>query len=250
MSKRVVTDVVGFEEFFGIDHNVLEASEWVCSHEDERIAGMVNHILVIMQLFYQEHEYDTPQQWANLEHEIRELNHELYTELQKIFMDYTDELEDEQNQLWAIPYGYVQVDLSFDDVLSAGVDGITNRLFDDIREKALFTTTLLFTTAGAFQVYSNFRRAIKELTNLVDFNAQHGQKAIERIYLEFVYGEDALFNWVTSGRNTCEWCYYIESLNPQPLSAMPVDHINGGCSIVPNNPKDYTYEYKLIRGFL
>ena len=249
MVKEVVHEVVSFEEFFGLDDKVLDATEWVCSHENNKVCEMVNKVLVIMQLFYQEHMYDTPAEWMNLQGEIRELNHELYTELQKIFMDYTDELEEEQDQLWFIPYHYeVEVDLSFDDLLSAGVDGITDRLYDDILSKANYYAIMPITT-GVFSVYSNFRRAIKELTNLVDYNAQNGKKIIERIYLEFVYGEDALFDWITSGRNTCEWCYYIESLNPQPLRALPVDHVNGGCVVRPHSPLDYSDEYKKLRGW-
>lgn len=250
MSSTTVHEVMSYEEFYGLDSKILEATEWVNDHEDDRICEMVNRVLVIMQMFYNEHKYDTPQEWMNLQGEIRELNHELYTELQKIFMDYTDELEQEQDDKWFIPYDYnLEIDLAFDDILSAGVNGVTDRLYDDILSKATYYAIMPITT-GVFSIYSNFRRAIKELTNLVDYNAQNGNKLIERFYLEFVYGTDALFDWVTSGVNTCEWCYYIESLNPQPLSALPIDHINGGCRIVPHNPTDYSEDYSRVRGWL
>lgn len=249
MVNHVVHDVMTFEEFYGLDNRVLEASEWVCDHENDKICEMVNKVLVIMQMFYEEHKYDTPREWMKLQKEIQELNHELYTELQKIFMDYTDELERKQDDLWFIPYNYdLKIDLTFDDILSARVNGITDRLYNDILAKASYYAIIPITT-GMFNVYSDFRRAIKDLTNLVDYNAQNGEKIIERIYLEFVYGSDALFDWVTSGRNTCEWCYYVESLNPQPLSAMPVDHINGGCRLVAHDPKNYSDEYSKLRGW-
>lgn len=250
MVSGVVHEVMSFEEFFGLDSKVLEASEWVCTHENDKVCEMVNNVLVIMQMFYNNHKYDTPAEWMNLQGEIRELNHELYTELQKIFMDYTDELEEEQDQLWFIPYGYdIEIDLDFDEILSTRVNAITDRLYNDILSKASYYVIMPITT-GMFNVYSDFRRAIKDLTNLVDFNAQNGRNVIERAYLEFVYGKDALFDWVTSGRNTCEWCYYVESMNPQPLGALPVDHVNGGCRIVPHDPTNYTDEYSRLRGWL
>ena len=250
MVNGVVHEIMSFEEFYGLDDRVLEASEWVCDKEDEKICEMVNRLLVIMQEFYNEHKYDTPQEWMNLQGQIRELNHELYTELQKIFMDYTDEIEDKEDEKWFIPFDYnVEVDINFDDILSAGVNKVTDRMYNDILSKASYYAIMPI-TAGAFSVYANFRRAIKEITDLVDFNAQDSRKEIERIYLEFVYGTDALFDWVTSGINTCEWCYYIESLNPQPLGALPIDHVNGGCRIIAHDPSNYSDEYRELRGLL
>jgi hypothetical protein len=73
-------------------------------------------------------------------------------------------------------------------------------------------------------------------------NAHHVEKVVERDYLTFVYGQEALFRWRCSGINTCAWCYEIEAMGAMPLSWFPVDHINGRCVLIPENPDKFSDE--------
>ena len=100
-----------------------------------------------------------------------------------------------------------------------------------------------------FALHSNFRRAVKRLTNVIDYNAQYTENRIARSYLEFVYGQEKLFYWRVSGVNTCPWCYDLEAMGAMPLSWFPVDHPNGNCWLEPVIPDDYSDEYLILRGW-
>ena len=115
-------------------------------------------------------------------------------------------------------------------------------LYYDLKDKADFYTELSLTT-GSFSPHANFRRAVKKLTNQVDFKSNHVWKLINRKYDEFIYGQDALFTWNCSGINTCDWCYSIEAKGAMPLSWFPLDHIHGRCVLKPVNPNVYSDEY-------
>ena len=248
----MVSEVPSFEEFFGLTNNYLTYSDWVEDKEDdEDIALIINAILVILQEFYNEHKYDTEKEWVkeSLKREFNTLNKELYDTALEMIDDYIDKVHEKFNNTYNIPSGTVDAEVYFDEVINSGIDSVVNQLYDEIKNKADFYNTMILTT-GVFTIEANFRRAIKRLSNIIKNNAHHGEKVVERKYMEFVYGEDALFDWVTSGRNTCEWCYMIESMNPQPLSALPVDHINGGCSIVPHDPTQFSDEYNDLVGWL
>lgn len=248
----MVSEVPSFEEFFGLTENGLSYADWVEEKEDdEDIALMINAVLVILQEFYNEHRYDTEKEWVkeSLKREFNTLNKELYNTTLEMIDDYIETVHERFNNQYNIPQGRVEAEVYYDDVINSGIDSVVNQLYDEIKNKADFYNTMILAT-GVFTIEANFRRAIKRLSNIIKNNAHHGEKIVERKYMEFIYGEDALFDWVTSGRNTCEWCYAVESLNPQPLSALPVDHINGGCRIVPHDPTQFSDEYNDLMGWL
>lgn len=247
----MVSEIPSFEEFFGLINNGLTYSDWVEDKEDDDdLLLIINSILIILQEFYNEHRYDTPKEWLNesMKKEFNNLNKELYTELLESLDNYIETVQGRYDTKYTLPYGTVNVEVYFDDVLNSGIDTVVNTLYDDIRNKADFYNSMELTT-GIFTIEANFRRAIKRLANIIKNNAHHGEKVVERKYLEFVYGEDALFDWIPSGINTCEWCYMIADSCPLPLSQLPVDHINGRCSIVPHYPNKYSNEYIELMGW-
>ena len=133
-------------------------------------------------------------------------------------------------------------------MINSAVDSVTNSLYSDLKEKAQFYQDMAITT-GVFSLHSNFRRAVKELESKISNNAHHGSKLIEREYLSFVYGQEALFYWRVTGVNTCAWCYDNAAMGAMPLSYWSVDHINGRCWLEPEKPNEYSDEYKMIRGW-
>ena len=132
--------------------------------------------------------------------------------------------------------------MDLEEIIDAGVDSVTDTLYADLKDKATFYKEMAITT-GMFSLHSNFRRAVRKLSNVVDYNSQYLAKRIDRSYNEFVYGQEALFYWICSGRNTCPWCYSIERESPLPLSMLPIDHPNGHCTIKPVLPDVYSDEY-------
>lgn len=248
----MVSEVPSFEEFFGLTHNGLTYSDWVEDKEkDTDLVLIINGILIILQEFYNEHRYDTAKEWLNesMKKEFNTLNKELYTELLDSLDNYIVTVQQKYDAKYRLPAEKVKVEVFFDDVLNSGIDTVVDTLYDDIRNKADFYNSMELTT-GIFTIEANFRRAIKRLSDIIKNNAHHGEKIVERKYLEFVYGEDALFDWIPSGINTCPWCYMIAESCPLPLSALPVDHINGRCSIVPHFPEKYSDEYVDLMGWL
>lgn len=248
----MVSEVPSFEEFFGLTHDGLTYSDWVEQNEDDKdIALIINAVLVILQEFYNEHKYDTEKEWVkeSLKREFNTLNKELYNTTLEMIDDYIDTVHEKFNTQYNIPAGRVDAEVYFDDVINSGIDSVVNQLYDEIKNKADFYNTMTLTT-GIFTIEANFRRAVKRLSNIIKNNAHHGEKVVERKYLEFVYGEDALFDWVPSGINTCPWCYMIADMSPLPLSQLPIDHINGRCSIVPHFADKYSDEYNDLMGWL
>ena len=248
----MVSEVPTYEEVFGLTKDKLTYSDWVDEKEkDEDIALIINAVLVILQEFYTEHQYDTENDWIkdSLKREFNTLNKELYDAIMELLDDFIEKKQDEQNSKYSIPVGTVDTEIYFGDVINSGVDMVIDQLYDEIKNKADFYASMVLVT-GVFTIEANFRRAVKRLTDMIANNAHHGKKVIERKYLEFVYGEEALFDWIPSGRNTCEWCYMIADMSPMPLSMLPVDHINGACTIKPHYPNKFTDEYLDLIGWL
>lgn len=248
----MVSEVPSFEEFFGLNHDGLTYTDWVESKEkDTDVLMIINAILIILQEFYNEHRYDTPKEWLNdsMKKEFNNLNKEIYTELLESLDNYIELVQEKYDAKYKLPYGKVEAEVYYDDIINSGVDTVVDTLYNDIRHKADFYNSMTLTT-GIFTIEANFRRAIKRLSDIISNNAHHGEKIVERKYLEFVYGEDALFDWIPSGINTCPWCYAIAEECPLPLSSLPVDHINGRCSIVPHYPDKYSTEYVDLMGWL
>ena len=248
----MVSEVPSYDEFFGLVNDKLTYSDWVEQKEDNQdIALIINAVLVILQEFYIEHQFDNETEWVkdSLKQEFNSLNKELYDTIMELLDDFVEKQQDKQNSEWGIPANRVDTEIYFGDVINSGVDSVVNQLYDEIKNKADFFNSMVI-VAGNFTIEANFRRAVKRLSNLIKNNAHHGEKVIERKYLEFVYGEDALFDWIPSGRNTCEWCYMIADMSPLPLYMLPVDHINGACTIKPHYPERYSEDYLDLMGGL
>lgn len=248
----MVSEVPSYDEFFGLVNDKLTYSDWVEQKEDNQdIALIINAVLVILQEFYIEHQFDNETEWVkdSLKQEFNSLNKELYDTIMELLDDFVEKQQDKQNSEWGIPANTVDTEIYFGDVINSGVDSVVNQLYDEIKNKADFFNSMVI-VAGNFTIEANFRRAVKRLSNLIKNNAHHGEKVIERKYLEFVYGEDALFDWIPSGRNTCEWCYMIADMSPLPLYMLPVDHINGACTIKPHYPERYSEDYLDLMGGL
>ena len=244
-----VTNIPTFEEFFGIVDNELTDSDFTGKTDDEEVNKIITALLLVLQGFYLEHRYYTPTDvlGERFKSDLNDLREELYTTLLALMNGYEAMVVNENNIEYVIPDGVVELDFDLTDSLKDGIDDVINQLDSEIRNKASFFAVA--TVAGSFSLHSNFRRAVKRLSQNVDFNAQFAKKLIDRTFLKFVHGEEALYDWIPSGINTCEWCYMIADRSPMPLSMLPVDHINGRCRVRLHTPDVYSDEYKEIRGW-
>lgn len=246
-----VHEVPGYEEFYGLIDNQLSDEDFNPNVKDDEIKKIVVLALSLLQdfyldvMYYSEHDILT----ESFEKELNKFNTELKEQLLILFKDYSDSVVADFDLMWEIPSGVVDTGLELENVVDSAVDSVTDTLYADLKDKATFYRDMAITT-GVFVLHSNFRRAVKKLTNVVDFNAQYLNKRIDRSYNEFVYGQEALFYWICSGKNTCPWCYMIEASSPLPLSMLPVDHPNGMCRIEPVLPDVYSDEYNEIRGLI
>ena len=245
---KAVPNVPSHEEFFGLTDNYIEDDEFEPDNDDEDVKKMILVMLSLLQEFYILHMYDSEYYFSSEQftEDINQFNSELKDNLLVLFTEYMSILTNDLDVKWKIPTGTVTIPLELKEIIGTGVDSVTNTLYYDLLDKAVYYTELSMTT-GAFSPHGNFRRAIKRLTNQVTFKGHDIRKIIERKYDEFVYGQEALGRWVCSGRNTCAWCYEIEAMGAMPLSWFPIDHINGGCKIVMENPNVYSEEYNMIR---
>ena len=246
-----VPNVPTHEEFYGLIDNELTDKEFDSDIADEDIKRMVVLALSLLQDFYLQVKYYTAYDvlTEKFEKELDSFNIELKESLVLLFKEYLTNLEVEQNIEYEIPAGTVDTNVDLEKVIDSSVDAVTSTLYADLKSKADFYEDMAITT-GVFSLHADFRRAVKKLTNKIDFNAQYAQRLIDRSFKEFVYGQEALFYWICSGRNTCAWCYEIEALSPMPLSMLPVDHPNGMCRTEPVNPDQYTDDYMIVRGWM
>ena len=245
-----VHEVPSYEEFFGLVNNEIDDDEFASDNQDEKIKQMIAIALALLQDFYLEHMYYTEFYIASeeFEEEIRILNQDLKDLLYSLFSNYIEEVQGELNMEYSIPFGTIETDVDLETVINSGVDTVTDTLYADLKNKADFYKDVAI-VSGVFSVHANFRRAIKRLTNQIDYNAQYTRNRINREYLRFIYGQEALFYWRCTGINTCAWCYEIEAMGAMPLSWFPVDHPNGGCWLEPVLPDVYSDEYVEIRGW-
>lgn len=245
--QKSVHNIPTHEEYFGLDDNFVDDDEFEAESDDDKLKKMLVIMLGLLQEFYLLHMYDTAYYFVSeqFEIDIENFNSTLKDNLLVLFNDYIKELTTEYDVEWSIPSDTVDIPVEVEEIVDSGVDAVTDTLYSDLKDKAVFYTVLSMTT-GSFSPHSNFRRAIKKLTNEIDFKGQHIHKIIKRKYDEFVYGQEALFTWRCSGRNTCAWCYEIEAMGAMPLSWFPVDHINGECVLVPVYPDKYSDEYSKI----
>lgn len=245
---KAVPNVPSHEEFFGLTDNFIDDDEFESDNSDDDVRKMIVVMLALLQEFYILHMYDSEYYFSSeqFNDDIRQFNSELKDNLLVLFTEYMNILTTNLDVKWNIPTGTVTIPLELKEIIDTGVDSVTNTLYYDLLDKAVYYTELSMTT-GAFSPHGNFRRAIKRLTNQVTFKGHSIRKIIERKYDEFVYGQEALGRWVCSGVNTCAWCYEIEAMGAMPLSWFPIDHINGNCRIVMENPNVYSEEYNMIR---
>ena len=245
-----MSEIPSYEEFFGLVNNEISDEEFDPKEKDEKIKEMIAVALSLLQEFYIEHMYDSLNHIVSedFESEINTFNEDLKELLIVLFSQYQLEVQAEYNVEYSIPAGVVESTLEIDKVLDSAVDTVTDTLYTDVKNKADFYKEVALVT-GVFSLHSNFRRAIKRLTNHIKNNAQYARNVISREYQSFVYGQEALFYWRCSGINTCTWCYSIEAMGAMPLSWFPVDHPNGYCWLEPANPDEYSDEYMEIRGW-
>lgn len=239
-----------YEEFYGLVDNVLTDADFDPQEKDEELKKLIFLALSILQDFYLQVQYYTAYDILSerFEEELSNFNDELKESLLLLFNDYLDSIRVEQNLKYSIPPNIVDSTVDFEKVLDSVVDDVTQTLQADLNEKAQFYVDMAITT-GMFSLHSNFRRAIQQIDSKIRNNAHHATKLVERNYLAFVYGQEALFYWRVSGRNTCEWCYANEAMGAMPLSYWGVDHINGACTLIPVDPDAFSEEYMdLISG--
>lgn len=244
-----VSEIPSYEEFFGLLDNAIDDEDLEVKEDDENIKKMIAIALSLLEEFYLEYQYADEYEIASerFKDRIDEFNTELKELLVTLFTSYILEIQRIQDIEYVLPTGMVETTIDVIPVIESGVDSVTETLYVDLKNKADFYKELAITT-GTFSLHSNFRRAIRKLQNVISNNAHHTQKVIEREYLSFVYGQEALFKWRCSGINTCAWCYEIEAMGEMPLSWFPVDHINGRCVLIPVKPDEYSDEYNRILG--
>ena len=250
MLKYSVPQAPSYEEFYGLIDNELEDEEFEPDEKDKKIKELLVIALSLLQDFYIEHMYDT--EYFIVSEEFQEqlngLNTHLKELLLSLFSDYVSKVQNELDIQYVIPTGTVESDFDLEKVIDSGVDMVTTQLYSDLKNKADFYREVAITT-GMFSLHSNFRRAVKRLTDVIRNNAQYTENRITRSYLEFVYGQEKLFYWRVSGINTCAWCYEMEAMGAMPLSWFPVDHPNGRCWLEPVIADDYSDEYIVLRGW-
>ena len=245
MREHKISQIQTYEEFYGLMDNELSDGEFESDEKDEKIKKIIVLALSLLQDFYLQVQYYTAYDILSerFEDELNDFNDELKESLLILFNEYLEEIRLEQNLEYAIPEGIVDSTVDFEKVINSSVDTVTDNLKSDLKEKAQFYQDMAVVT-GVFSLHSNFRRAVKNLASKISNNANHGRKLIEREYLVFVYGQEALFYWRVSGINTCAWCYANEAMGAMPLSYWGVDHINGRCWLEPANPNEFSEEYK------
>ena len=245
--------IPSFEEYFGLFDNVLDDDEFDPDNDDKDVQKLMALLLGIFQEFYIEYMYATEYDISSEEFKdkIDDINEKLKESLIFLLSEYVETVSFELSLEYAIPLTVLEkemLDLKRDLELSAksGIDAVTNTLYYDLKDKADFYKEMALTT-GVFSPHSNFRRAVKKLTNVVDFRTHYAKARAKRYYMEFVYGQEALFTWNVTGVNTCAWCYEIASMGAMPLSWFPLDHINGHCWLSPVNGNEDSEEYMNLR---
>ena len=241
-----VHEVPTHEEFFGLDDNVLEDRDFEADNDDEDVKKMLLIMLGLLQEFYILHMYEEAYYFASeqFREDITTFNMELKDNLEVLFVSFVTSLTAELDATWKIPTNTVDIPLELEELVNSGIDSVTWMLYYDLKDKADFYS--MSSTTGTFSPHSNFRRAVRKLANQVDFKGHHIRKIVQRKYDEFIYGQEALFTWHCSGINTCAWCYSIEAMGAMPLSWFPLDHIHGNCWLEPENPNEFSDEYKRL----
>lgn len=244
---KLVHNAPSYEEYFGLNDNILGDDDFSFSEGDEDVKKMILVMLALLEEFCIHHMYDEAYYYNSeqFKEDIAQLNKDLKNNLLVLFTEYSNILVSNLDGKWRIPKGTVEIPIELEEIINSGIDTVTNSLYYELKDKAVYYTILSLNT-GSFSPHGSFRRTIKKLINQISFKGHDIRKIINRKYDEFIYGQDALFRWRCSGINTCEWCYSIEAAGAMPLSWFPIDHINGGCVLLPENPDKYSEEYARI----
>ena len=252
--RHSVSEIPSYEEYFGLVDNEITDDEFDSDNKDEDIAKLIALVLSLLQEFYIEYMYATEYEISSesFKENVDKFNSELKDSLIFLFAEFVENISFDLSIHYDIPLTALEKEMldlkrDIENNIVSSVDAVTNTLYYDLKDKADFYKDMALTT-GTFSLHSNFRRAIRKLTNAVDFTAQYAEKRAERKYLEFVYGQEALFVWKVSGINTCPWCYEMEAMGAMPISWFPTDHPNGRCWLEPVNPTEYSDEYKKLKG--
>lgn len=248
--KHSVPQVPTYEEYFGLVDNEILDDEWDSDEEDEKKKQLIILALSILEEFYLDVKYYTAYDilTEEFEEKIADLNNRLKESLSYLLLNYFHDLQTEYDVKYNISTDTVDIDVDINSVIDNNVDRVTSTLYSDLKDKATFYQTLALTT-GVFSLHSNFRRAIRNLTNVVKWDTHYINKVIEREYLSFVHGQEAMAKWKVLGVNTCDWCYALEAMGAMPISWFPVDHVNGNCWLEIVNPNEYSDEYKRLQGW-
>lgn len=246
---KSVYNVPTHEEFFGLDDNYLEDEEFEEKEDkDEKLKKILAIMLALLQEFYLLHQFDTEYYFSSEQfaEDIQAFNMELKDNLKVLLIEFINQKNIEYASEWNMPSDIIDIDFEIDEIIDSGIDSVTDTLYADLKDKSDFYKYVA-TSVGIFSPHSNFRRALKKLTNAVEFRTDYIGKLVERDYLEFVYGQEALFTWHCTGINTCAWCYEIEAMGAMPLSWFPIDHIRGRCWKEPLDPDNFSDEYLKVR---
>ncbi len=248
---KPVHEIPSIEEFNGLDDNEVLLSEFDFDSSDEDLNHMMAVLLGLFYEFYESCQYlgDDYFKSSGFINDLNALNTSLKENWRLLLKDYISSKHDYYDTHWLLPPDTVKSsEVNTLSLINTGVNAVTDTLKQDLKDKSTYYQ-IMENTSGKFLPHANFRRAMKKLKTQIDFKTQAINKQIKRDYDKFVYGEEALFDWVCSGRNTCAWCYMVEAESPLPLNMLPVDHPNGECRIEPHNPGQYSDEYNKVRFF-
>lgn len=235
--------VQSFDEFYELADNFLDASDFTGTADDEELDYLLAIILVLFHDFYDAHKYDNVDDvlGADFKNDIEQLRLDLINDLNFGVEDYVSHLKSLYDSKYNVEDSSKLVFDEYKPVLDSMVDAMIYQLYYDAYAKAQYYSSMMGAFAKDYNLNSNFRRFVERFKKGFNNNFQAIKGGVERKFLEFVYGEDHLFYWVPSGRNTCEWCYMLADMSPLPLKAFPKDHPNGACRLVPI--EDYYDEF-------
>lgn len=234
----MVSLVQSFDEFYGLVDNFLDESDFTGSSSDDGLNDVLSLMLVLLNDFYNDYKYVTTVEVVgdDFKNDLERLRLRLIDAIDNGLNDYISVLKRRYDSEYELgEYDVYEFD-DFRDCMHSMIDTMIYQLYYDVVNKARYYDVMMVQFIKDFNMNSNFRRLVNRFKEGFDNNFKAVMSSVERTYLEYVYGEDALFYWVPSGRNTCEWCYMLADMSPQPLSAFPKDHPNGACVLSPLNP--------------
>lgn len=201
--------------------------------------------LILLRQKYLELKSMTPSEVVDeVDNIVDSLNSELVATATSKISDATENYLIKVLNDFSIPQGYVDIDTSMLDVVSVSIDTLCKSLAGEIKQKAMFFNDNL--SNSTFNILPNIKRAVQKLIDAVGNNLLYSKEKSKRNVLEFVYGEEQLYYWMTmNDMKVCDWCLMQQSLPPRTLSEMPLDHPNGRCILEPVSP-EYSNEYKML----